>query len=175
MDGSNAWSRARIRISAATGTEHGWLMGLRVSGSPPNLRPVAADNDERCFNLTTVRYSPNQEPFANQLFPGMGSNVGANNPLMSFHAGGVHILLGDGSVRFLSENIHLETLKQLATRDDRQPIGEFELPARVPSPLAGRMSFVQRDVILTGGIGPDLSEFAIPPTQPRQSQKGISA
>jgi hypothetical protein len=110
---------------AASGTTHGWLMGLRVSGSPPNLRPVAADNDERCFNLTTVRYSPNQEPFANQLFPGMGSNVGANNPLMSFHAGGVHILLGDGSVRFLSENIHLETLKQLATRDDRQPVGEF--------------------------------------------------
>ncbi|QDU11170.1 DUF1559 domain-containing protein [Gimesia aquarii] len=110
---------------AATGTTHGWLMGLRVTGTPPNLQPVAANSDQRCFNLTTVRYSPNQEPFANQLFPGMGSNVGANNPLMSFHVGGVQVLLADGSVRFLSENVHLETLKQLATRDDGQPIGEF--------------------------------------------------
>jgi prepilin-type N-terminal cleavage/methylation domain-containing protein len=109
----------------ASGTTHGWLMGLRVSGTPPNLRPDPADDDERCFNLTTIRYSPNQEPFANQLFPGMGSNVGANNPLLSYHEGGVQIALSDGSVRFLSENIHLESLKQLAVRDDGQVLGEF--------------------------------------------------
>ncbi|MEP3481174.1 MAG: DUF1559 domain-containing protein [Fuerstiella sp.] len=110
---------------AASGTTHGWLMGLRVTGTPPNLQPDPANTDQRTFNLTTVRYSPNQEPFANQLFPGMGSNVGANNPLMSFHTGGIQILLGDGSVRFLSENLDLETLKKLATRDDGQVVGEF--------------------------------------------------
>lgn len=110
---------------AASGTTHGWLMGLRVSGTPPNLQPHSSDTDQRTFNLTTVRYSPNQEPFANQLFPGMGSNVGANNPLMSFHTGGIQILLGDGAVRFLSENVDLETFKMLATRDDGQVIGEY--------------------------------------------------
>ncbi|MFG0296330.1 MAG: DUF1559 domain-containing protein [Maioricimonas sp. JB045] len=110
---------------AAGGTTHGWLMGLRVTGTPPNLDPGDQESDDRTFNLTTVRYSPNQEPFANQLFPGMGSNVGANNPLMSFHVGGVQILLSDGAVRFLSENVHLESLKQLATRDDGIPLGEF--------------------------------------------------
>lgn len=109
----------------ASGTTHGWLMGLRVTGTPPNLQPDPADTDQRCFNLTTVRYSPNQEPFANQLFPGMGSNVGANNPLMSYHVGGVQILLTDGAVRFLSENINLETLKHLSVRDDGQVVGEF--------------------------------------------------
>ena len=109
----------------ASGTTHGWLMGCRVPGTPPNYDPAGTTGDDRAFNITTVRYSPNQEPFANQLFPGMGSNVGANNPLMSYHTGGVQILLGDGAVRFLSENINLETLKQLATRDDGQVIGEF--------------------------------------------------
>jgi prepilin-type N-terminal cleavage/methylation domain-containing protein len=109
---------------AASGTTHGWFMGTRVTGFPPNLDP-SGSGDERTFNLTTIRYSPNQEPFANQLFPGTGSNVGANNPLMSFHTGGVQICLCDGSVRFLSENIHLSTLQQLATRDDGVPIGEF--------------------------------------------------
>lgn len=104
----------------ASGTTHGWLMGLRVTGVPPNLQPNPANSDQRCFNLTTVRYSPNQEPFANQLFPGMGSNVGANNPLMSFHPGGIQVLATDGSVRFLAETIQLETLKQYAVRDDGQ-------------------------------------------------------
>ena len=40
-------------------------------------------------------------------------------------SGGVHGLLGDGSVRFLSENIDMLTLRRLATRDDGQPLGEF--------------------------------------------------
>ena len=106
---------------AASGTEHGWLMGTRVNGVPPSLDP-AGSGDERVFNTVSLRYSPNQEPFANQLFPGMGSNVGANNPLNSSHTGGVTIGLTDGSIHFLSENIELETLKKLATRDDGQPV-----------------------------------------------------
>jgi hypothetical protein len=55
----------------------------------------------------------------------MSSTHGMNNPLLSYHAGGVQICLGDGSVRFLGENVELETIKKLATRDDNQPIGEF--------------------------------------------------
>lgn len=110
---------------SASGTTHGWLMGLRVTGTPPNLQPNPANTDQRTFNLTTVRYSPNQAPFANQLFPGMGSNVGANNPLMSFHTGGVQILLADGSCRFLSENLNLELFKILATRDSGEVLGEY--------------------------------------------------
>lgn len=118
LDGTYSWV-------AGSGTVHGWLMGTRNQGTPPNLDTGTSGNDQRCFNMVTIRYSPNQEPFANQLFPGMGSNQGANNPLNSMHVGGVQILLGDGSARFISENIDLETLKQLATRDDGQVVGEF--------------------------------------------------
>jgi hypothetical protein len=39
--------------------------------------------------------------------------------------GGVQILLGDGSVRFLSDNTNLQTIKFVATRDDGNPVGEF--------------------------------------------------
>lgn len=106
---------------AASGTEHGWLMGTRVNGTPPAHDP-AKSGDERVFNTVSIRYSPNQEPFANQLFPGMGSNVGANNPLNSSHPGGVTVGLVDGSVHFLSENIQLETLKKLSSRDDGLPV-----------------------------------------------------
>lgn len=119
LDGTFSWV-------SPSGTTHGWIMGTRAAGTPPNLDPGGtAQGDQRCFNMVTIRYSPNQELFANQLFPGMGSNQGANNPLNSLHTGGVQILLADGSVRFISENMNLETLKQLSTRDDGQVVGEF--------------------------------------------------
>ncbi|EAQ80473.1 DUF1559 family PulG-like putative transporter [Blastopirellula marina] len=110
---------------SASGTDHGWLMGNRVTGYPPNLDSGSNSSDMRCFNTNTIRYSPNQQPFAYQLFPGMASNVGANNPLSSEHPGGVMVLLADGSVQFIADTIQLETLKQLATRDDGQVQSQY--------------------------------------------------
>ena len=43
----------------------------------------------------------------------------------SWHPGGAQAVLGDGSVRFLSETIEPETLKALVTRDGREDIGDF--------------------------------------------------
>jgi prepilin-type N-terminal cleavage/methylation domain-containing protein len=43
----------------------------------------------------------------------------------SRHVGGAHILLGDGSARFVSENIDYITYQKLGDRRDNQPIGEF--------------------------------------------------
>jgi prepilin-type N-terminal cleavage/methylation domain-containing protein len=107
-------------LMGASGTTHGWLMGCRVTGTPPNIDPGGTDADQRCFNLTTIRYSPNQQPFAFQVFPGMASNVGANNPLCSLHPGGAMVGMVDGATRFIGNHMRLETLKQLATRDDGQ-------------------------------------------------------
>lgn len=121
--------------AALLGTNNvtGWLIGTREAGQIPFPDPTCGtqgntggcDNDHRYFNVTTIRYRIKQGPFADQIFGGMSSAMGANNPLVSFHSGGVQIGMGDGSVHFISETIDLETLKKLATRDDGQPVGEF--------------------------------------------------
>ncbi len=109
---------------APSGSSHGWLMGTRLAGTPPNIDP-AGDADIRTFNIHTMRHPINARPWAYQVYPGEGSNLGANNPLTSNHPGGVQILLSDGSVRFVSENMYLLTLKRLATRNDKEPIGVY--------------------------------------------------
>ncbi|QDU37971.1 putative major pilin subunit [Maioricimonas rarisocia] len=46
-------------------------------------------------------------------------------PARSKHEGGVHSLLGDGAVRFISENIDWGTYQALGGRNDGVPVGEF--------------------------------------------------
>jgi prepilin-type N-terminal cleavage/methylation domain-containing protein len=48
-----------------------------------------------------------------------------NAGLYSFHTGGAHAVLADGSVRFLSENINAFTLAALITRQKGEVNGEF--------------------------------------------------
>ena len=43
----------------------------------------------------------------------------------SLHTGGMHVLMGDGAVRFVSENSDRTTLSRLSTISDGQVIGEF--------------------------------------------------
>ncbi|QDT53064.1 Type II secretion system protein G precursor [Caulifigura coniformis] len=51
-----------------------------------------------------------------------GINDDANG---SFHTGGCQFVLGDGSVRFISENISIQTYSNLHDISDGVPIGEF--------------------------------------------------
>jgi len=53
------------------------------------------------------------------------NNCGPNDEPFSFHVGGCHAVLGDGSVRFLSENIHWLTLKRLSGSQDGFVLAEF--------------------------------------------------
>jgi type II secretory pathway pseudopilin PulG len=77
--------------------------------------------DPRCFNRTTLRYALGTR---DATLNGVGAQA-CNTPLVSAHVGGVHALLCDGSVRFLSNNMNLVTAKYLAMRNDNQLIGEF--------------------------------------------------
>lgn len=49
----------------------------------------------------------------------------ATMPPSSRHAGGVHILLADGSVRFVSQSINLATWRGLGTRRGGEVIGDY--------------------------------------------------
>ena len=72
-------------------------------------------------STTTVRYANN----APTTGAGANDTYDANTVLTSSHTGGIHGLFGDGSVRFISDNIHFPTLLQICARDDGQVIGEF--------------------------------------------------
>lgn len=52
-------------------------------------------------------------------------NGGAEEAAGSWHVGGAHFLMGDGAVRFLSENIHMATYQGLSTRQAGEVLGEF--------------------------------------------------
>ena len=52
-------------------------------------------------------------------------NCTNNGEIYSFHAGGVHITLGDGSSRFISKSISNQVLLSLITKDAGDVTGEF--------------------------------------------------
>jgi hypothetical protein len=43
----------------------------------------------------------------------------------SQHVGGVHVLMGDGATRFISENISTLTWNSLGSRAGSEVVGEF--------------------------------------------------
>ncbi len=79
--------------------------------------------DNRCFNLNTIRYAPGVRP--SSTLNGVGYAGYCNAPMLSAHTGGFQALLGDGTVRFISNNVNLDTLKYLANRADGNVVGEF--------------------------------------------------
>lgn len=74
----------------------------------------------------TIQYAPNLYWRNNSAGDGSPISTSFNNQsLKSDHVGGIHILLGDGAVRFISENINLTTYYDLADIADNNVIGEF--------------------------------------------------
>src|SRR5439155_468871 len=60
----------------------------------------------------------------------------------SLHSGGVHVLLADGSARFVSDNIDLATWRAILTIGSGDTIGDFSALAAIttkPQPVAGQM------------------------------------
>lgn len=54
-----------------------------------------------------------------------GSFYQNNSGAGSHHVGGAHFLLGDGTVRFISDNIDFVTYNRLGAKADGQTLGEF--------------------------------------------------
>lgn len=71
--------------------------------------PINFQNDSLAQNLPT------------QGNPRWDESIG----FRSFHTGGCHFAMGDGSVRFISENISGATYRSLASRQGGEVVGEF--------------------------------------------------
>jgi prepilin-type N-terminal cleavage/methylation domain-containing protein len=102
---------------------HGWTMGANGDTNVPPAYQNGGDN--RAFNTITVRWRINQRGLSNNCSQGTCDNTGANIPLSSYHVGGTHVLMGDGAVHFLSQNLDDTTLIKLAAGNDGQTIGSY--------------------------------------------------
>jgi type II secretory pathway pseudopilin PulG len=74
--------------------------------------------------ITAVRNPPNSYRRTGATTQA-NSQYSFNTVINSEHVGGVHVLLADGSTRFLSENVDFGTLRQLCVRDDGMVLGDF--------------------------------------------------
>jgi type II secretory pathway pseudopilin PulG len=68
---------------------------------------------------------PNEGAGAAQTGCNWVANYNTSNGFKSRHAGGAQFGLGDGSVRFISQNVDYLTYQKLGNRADRLPIGDF--------------------------------------------------
>ena len=93
-------------IECRSDGNHGFNMGTRAEGNG------------RIFNLTVLGHPINHKDYVDVAATGGGGNLGPNRPLLSTHPGGVNVAMGDGSVQFLVDSLDLQTLYNLADRND---------------------------------------------------------
>ncbi|MFG0261138.1 MAG: DUF1559 domain-containing protein, partial [Novipirellula sp. JB048] len=101
---------------------HGGWRGWSNSGN------IATNtNTHHISGVTTVAFAINAKSAQSGGYTVPKSNAAyaGNTILNSFHPGGIHMLLADGSVRFTSESIDFAMLSQLSVRDDGHVLAEF--------------------------------------------------
>lgn len=106
------------------GNAYGGSVGISVTAMGPDPLSEGCQmtaNNTELYNITTIRYPINQIGMTLNA-GGCADNVGNNIPISSLHVGGAHFLFADGSVRFMSNNMNLQTLFYAASRDDGQVI-----------------------------------------------------
>ena len=99
---------------------HGGWAGI-TDGRRPNLMTGSPYGS----GTTTVRYPINSDTSICTSSSGCNTTYDGNTVLNSFHTGGTHGLLVDGSVKFFADTINFDTLLQLSARNDNQVLGEF--------------------------------------------------
>lgn len=94
-------------------------MGASIFSGARNPNSRQPDVLPACDTSIPATVSPFQQCTTNY------SDANVYAAARSFHSGGVNALLADGSVRFITENINLNTWKSLNTRQNGETLGEF--------------------------------------------------
>jgi prepilin-type N-terminal cleavage/methylation domain-containing protein/prepilin-type processing-associated H-X9-DG protein len=120
------------KVAWGPGDNHGGWIGL-----PRNTELVSGTGgDPRMFTVVAVKYGINVKAFPSltgssaaggNCDPSVGicANSSTLTPLNSNHSGGVNALLGDGSVRFITDSLPIATLGRLAVRYEGQVVSDF--------------------------------------------------
>jgi prepilin-type N-terminal cleavage/methylation domain-containing protein len=106
---SNTIAMGETLPNCSSGQVGGWLWGATYATTTVPI------NRRTCIDDIGKPTGPCYDRSTPQASEGFKSN----------HVGGVHVLLGDGSVHFLSENIDYMTYQRLGDRRDGQPITNF--------------------------------------------------
>ena len=135
-------------LAEVAGGNDTWVLGKKVAGadtSPRNLATLKANPSENISRMATLQnygHGWADYQFADYDFRGCyadglynhssnpssvfinGSNYNGAS-LYSFHPGGINILMCDGTVRFLSQNMSVVTLTSIWTANGGEPVGDF--------------------------------------------------
>jgi prepilin-type N-terminal cleavage/methylation domain-containing protein/prepilin-type processing-associated H-X9-DG protein len=113
-NGVNRDIRSSDRRGAFMGTSH--VVAPQGPGSmvSPPPRGCGLNNCARCYNTATVVWGINRKLFH---FGTMGDQR-CGRPIQSAHPQGAQVLMADGHVVFLNQGLPLQTLKNLANRDE---------------------------------------------------------
>lgn len=114
------------------GNELGWVSGtrstLRNAGEPINSNAANFFAGQTSFEQRFDSEDPITDTENEQNKSESSSSVAERlsvGGFSSYHSGGAQFTFGDGSVRFLSENINTKTYQALANRHDGQLISEY--------------------------------------------------
>jgi hypothetical protein len=97
---------------------------LNVLTAPPltSLQGMSWVMGEMCCTLYNHVAPPNQTSCAAPTFPGNMANMAMQVPPSSNHPGGVNVLMGDASGRFIKNAIDTRTWRNLGTRNGGEVI-----------------------------------------------------
>ncbi|MCE9548369.1 MAG: DUF1559 domain-containing protein [Planctomycetia bacterium] len=113
-----------IIIGEMAGRPNHWLSPTRTG--PLNLtgKGMWADDDSMSISLKGSNYPDptGVTPWVDAPFGPCPMNCTNKSELFSFHGGGANVAFADGSVMLLRENINLDVLANLVTRDGKEDL-----------------------------------------------------
>ncbi|WP_339729540.1 DUF1559 domain-containing protein [uncultured Gimesia sp.] len=128
LDGSSntiAASEIVIRGNAATTTYWGCPGCFGIGGAHGEMSFSTHETPNTSISDQNYTCKSTTWPNSPCVTRGASGSDPTFNFARSYHVGGVHVLLADGAVRFISSNIDRATFQDLGDRADGRVIGEF--------------------------------------------------